>query len=74
MTRLQLCWPTGKSSWPSRAASCRRPSWQLSKLIASETSITEASQSYLKSFFQKRGLYITEALLVVFVVVRFCHV
>ena len=42
---------------------------QLSKLIASETSITEASQSYLKSFFQKRGLYITEALLVVFVVV-----
>ncbi|MCP5413035.1 MAG: hypothetical protein H6961_00220 [Chromatiaceae bacterium] len=42
---------------------------QLSKLVASETSITEASQSYLKSFFQKRGLYITEALLVVFVVV-----
>jgi hypothetical protein len=38
---------------------------ELDKLMASETSITEASQSYLKSFFQKRGLYITEALLVV---------
>ncbi len=38
---------------------------QLDKLVASETSITEASQSYLKSFFQKRGLYLTEALLVV---------
>jgi hypothetical protein len=38
---------------------------QLEKLTASETSITEASRSYLKSFFQKRGLYLTEALLVV---------
>lgn len=38
---------------------------KLNKLEAAETSITEASQSYLKSFFQKRGLYLTEALLVV---------
>jgi hypothetical protein len=38
---------------------------ELDKLITSETSLTEASQSYLKSFFQKRGLYLTEALLVV---------
>jgi len=38
---------------------------ELDKLIASETSITEASQSYLKSFFQKRGLYLTEAVLLV---------
>ena len=38
---------------------------ELDKLEASETSITEASQSYLKSFFQKRGLYLTEALLLV---------
>ncbi|MCP5430404.1 MAG: hypothetical protein H6962_09525 [Chromatiaceae bacterium] len=42
---------------------------QLSKLVASETSIAEASQSYLKSFFQKRGLYIIEALLVILAVV-----
>ena len=38
---------------------------QLDKLVESETSLTEASQSYLKSFFQKRGLYLTEAVLVV---------
>lgn len=38
---------------------------QLDKLEAAETSITEASQSYLKSFFQKRGLYLSEALLLV---------
>ena len=38
---------------------------ELNKLVASEISITEASQSYLKSFFQKRGLYLIEALLVV---------
>ncbi|MES9899488.1 MAG: hypothetical protein ABW148_10740 [Sedimenticola sp.] len=39
---------------------------QLDKLVASETSISAASQSYLKSFFQKRGLYLTVALLTVF--------
>jgi len=38
---------------------------QLQKLTASETSLAEASQSYLKSFFQKRGLYLTIALGVV---------
>jgi hypothetical protein len=38
---------------------------QLEKLVAEEVSITEASQSYLKSFFQQRGLYLTVALLVV---------
>jgi len=41
---------------------------QLDKLTASETSIAQASQSYLKSFFQKRGLYLTEALAVVLAV------
>ena len=38
---------------------------ELDKLEAAETSITEASHSYLKTFFQKRGLYLTEALLLV---------
>ncbi|MGD8909976.1 MAG: hypothetical protein PVI92_11585 [Chromatiales bacterium] len=42
---------------------------QLDELLASEASLTEASQSYLKSFFQKRGLYLTEALLVVLLIV-----
>jgi hypothetical protein len=41
---------------------------QLDELLASEASIAEASQSYLKSFFQKRGLYLTEALLVVLMI------
>ncbi len=38
---------------------------ELEKLVAAEVSISEASQSYLKSFFQQRGLYLTVALLVV---------
>lgn len=38
---------------------------QLQKLVESETSLVEASQSYLKSFFRKRGLYLTMALGVV---------
>jgi small-conductance mechanosensitive channel len=41
---------------------------QLDELLASEASITEASQSYLKSFFQKRGLYLIEALAVVLLI------
>ena len=36
---------------------------QLDKLEESESSLADASQSYLKSFFQKRGLYLTQALL-----------
>ncbi len=38
---------------------------QLDKLESSETSFTESSSSYLKSFFQKRGRYLLQALLVV---------
>jgi hypothetical protein len=38
---------------------------QLEKLEQSESSLAEASQSYLKSFFQQRGLYLTQALLAV---------
>ncbi len=38
---------------------------QLSKLESNETSFTESSSSYLKSFFQKRGRYLLQALLVV---------
>lgn len=41
---------------------------QLDELMASEASLAEASQSYLKSFFQRRGLYLTEALLVVMMI------
>ena len=38
---------------------------QLEELEAAEVSLGEASQSYLKSFFQQRGLYLTVAVLVV---------
>ena len=38
---------------------------ELDKLTAGETSLAQASENYLKAFFQKRGLYLTEALLVV---------
>jgi AraC-like DNA-binding protein len=41
---------------------------QLEKLEASEASLAEASQSYLKTFFQQRGLYLGQALLAVMVV------
>ena len=41
---------------------------QLARIESAETSFTEASQTYLKSFFQKRGLYLTQALLVVVVI------
>ena len=42
---------------------------QLSKLLATESSITEASQNYLKSFFKERGLYLFEAILAVLLVI-----
>ncbi len=42
---------------------------QLDELMASEASLADASQSYLKSFFQKRGLYLGEAMLVVMLIV-----
>ena len=38
---------------------------QFEELISTKVSIGEASQSYLKTFFQQRGLYLTIALLVV---------
>jgi small-conductance mechanosensitive channel len=42
---------------------------QLDEIVASEVSITDASQDYLKQFFQRRGLYLIEAVLVVVVIV-----
>jgi len=49
---------------------------QLDKLEAAETSLAETSQTYLKSFFRKRGLYLATALLVVaaiFLLSRLVH-
>ncbi len=41
---------------------------QMSRIVSAETSFTDTSHAYLKSFFQKRGLYLTQALLVVFAI------
>jgi len=41
---------------------------KLEQLESSESSLADASQSYLKSFFQQRGLYLTQALLAVIAV------
>ena len=38
---------------------------QLNKLEKAETSLAESSQGFLKSFFQKRGLYLGRAILVI---------
>lgn len=49
---------------------------QLNRIESAETSFSDASQTYLKSFFQKRGLYLTQALLVVAVILllsRYSH-
>jgi hypothetical protein len=46
---------------------------QLENLESSESSLTEASQSYLKSFFAKRGRYLGGALLVVLLILLLSH-
>ncbi|MCU7807755.1 MAG: hypothetical protein KZQ73_07790 [Candidatus Thiodiazotropha sp. (ex Semelilucina semeliformis)] len=47
---------------------------QLDELLITEASIADASRSYLKSFFQKRGLFLTEALGVVLLVILLSRV
>jgi DNA-binding ferritin-like protein len=42
---------------------------RLDEILAAEVSITDASQDYLKQFFQRRGLYLIEAILVIVVIV-----
>jgi hypothetical protein len=41
---------------------------QLSRMESEETSFADASQNYLKTFFRKRGLYLTQALGVVLII------
>ena len=48
--------------------------FKLENLEASEASLADASQSFLKSFFQKRGLYLTQAILVVFFILLLSRV
>ncbi|MCU7800626.1 MAG: mechanosensitive ion channel [gamma proteobacterium symbiont of Lucinoma myriamae] len=46
---------------------------QLQEIEDSEVSIAESSQSYMKSFFKKRGLYLTEALISVVAILLLSH-
>jgi hypothetical protein len=41
---------------------------QLNKLLAAESSLADASQHYLKSFFKERGLYLLEAFMAILLV------
>jgi hypothetical protein len=66
---LQLSLQTMLAEWQKQLtfmqSELQSAELQLDKLERSEASLAETSQSYLKSFFQKRGLYLTQALLVV---------
>ncbi len=63
--------------WSKRRAfmqsELRTAQLQLDKLAAAETSLAEASQSYVRTFFQKRGLYLSEVLLAILVIVLVSH-
>ncbi len=42
---------------------------RLDKLLATEVSLAQSSESWFKSFFQKRGLYLTEAIILVIFII-----
>ena len=65
LSDLETAWRKKHAFMESELQSAR---FQLNKLLGSEATLAEASQSYLKSFFQKRGLYLTEALFTVVVI------
>ncbi|MCU7844053.1 MAG: hypothetical protein KZQ93_09460 [Candidatus Thiodiazotropha sp. (ex Monitilora ramsayi)] len=71
LTELTSDWEKQRAFMQSELESAQL---QLNELLASEASIAEASQSYLKSFFQKRGLYLTEALAVVLLIMLMSRV
>jgi len=62
----KLNWEKQQSFMQSELQASRH---QLDQMLATETSISQASQSYLKSFFQKRGLYLLEAVMAVIVII-----
>lgn len=66
LSALMKTWEKNRAFMQSEQQSAQL---QLDELLASEASLADASQSYLKSFFQKRGLYLTEALMAVLLIV-----
>lgn len=71
--QLQSSLATMEKNWEKNRAfmqsELQSAQLQLDELLASEASLAETSQSYLKSFFQKRGLYLTEALTAILLVI-----
>ncbi|MEO5343210.1 MAG: hypothetical protein H7842_07715 [Gammaproteobacteria bacterium SHHR-1] len=59
---LAEAWRTQQALLESELQSAQ---FQLQSILQQEVSLTEASQNYLKNFFQKRGLYLGMALLLV---------
>ncbi len=66
LSTLMKAWEKNRAFMQSELQSAQL---QLDELLASEASLADASQSYLKSFFRKRGLYLTEALMAVLLIV-----
>lgn len=66
LNALTKSWQKNKAFMSSEHQSAQL---QLDKLLAAEVSITDASQSYLKNFFQRRGLYLAEALVVIVMII-----
>lgn len=68
LKKIALNWQKQQSFLQSEVQAAQ---FKLDKLIALETSFAESSQSYLKKFFKKRGLYLVEAILVVILILLF---
>ncbi len=61
-----------RAEWQSQLgfykAELRAAQMELDKLQRAEVSVAEASQSYLKNFFQRRGLYLAQAIGLVLII------
>ena len=65
LEEITLSWEKQQSFLKSEAQAAQL---KLDKIVSRETSFTDRSQSYLKRFFKKRGLYLAEAFLAILLV------
>lgn len=66
LEEITLNWKKQQSFLESEAQAAQL---KLDKIVSRETSFTDRSQSYLKRFFKKRGLYLAQALLAILLVI-----
>lgn len=66
LEEITLNWEKQQSFLESEAQAAQL---KLDKIVSRETSFTDRSQSYLKRFFKKRGLYLVQALLAILLVI-----